>query len=90
MIFLQQAALFLDAAVVAVTLSRWLKLGAVLGYLLAGVVLGPATLGLVGQVTDRLHVAELGVVLLLFLIGLELQPVRLWSLRRQIVGLGGA
>ncbi|MBM3503216.1 MAG: glutathione-regulated potassium-efflux system protein KefB [Alphaproteobacteria bacterium] len=90
MLFLQNAAVFLGAAVVAVALSRWIGLGSVLGYLVAGMVIGPAIFGVVGRVDDILHVAELGIVLLLFLIGLELQPRRLWSLRRLVFGAGAA
>jgi len=84
-----QVALFLAATVVAVPLFRWLKLGAVLGYLAAGVVIGPAVLGLVTDVDAILHFAEFGVVLLLFAIGLELQPSRLWVMRRLVFGSGG-
>lgn len=87
---LGQAAIFLGAAVVAVPLSKRLGLGAVLGYLAAGVAIGPWGLGLVRNVDDTLHFAELGVVLLLFIIGLELQPSRLWALRKSVFGLGGA
>ncbi|NIR29526.1 MAG: hypothetical protein GWN84_09500 [Gammaproteobacteria bacterium] len=76
---LAQAAMFLGSAVVAVPVFRWLGLGAVLGYLAAGVAIGPWGLGLVRDVESILHLGELGVVLLLFVIGLELQPRRLWS-----------
>lgn len=84
------SAIFLAAAVVAVTLFRRLGLGTVLGYLAAGAFIGPTGLGLIHEVQGTLHVAELGVVLLLFLIGLELQPSRLWSMRAAVFGLGGA
>jgi glutathione-regulated potassium-efflux system ancillary protein KefC len=84
------AFVFLLAAVVAVPLFKRLGLGSVLGYLIAGLAIGPWGLALVRDVEDVLHFAELGVVLLLFLIGLELNPRRLWSLRRPIFGLGGA
>ena len=90
MSLLAESAIFLAAAVIAVPLSRRLRLGAVLGYLAAGVIIGPWGLGLVTQVDNILHFAELGVVLLLFIIGLELQPSRLWVLRRSVFGLGGA
>ncbi len=90
MSLLAEAAIFLAAAVVAVPLSRRLGLGAVLGYLAAGVAIGPWCLGLVGKVDSVMHFAELGVVLLLFIIGLELQPSRLWVLRRSVFGLGSA
>jgi monovalent cation:proton antiporter-2 (CPA2) family protein len=83
-------ALFLAAAVLFVPLFRRLGLGAVLGYLAAGAVIGPSGLGLIGQVEEVLHFSEFGVVLLMFLIGLELQPSRLWTLRRMVFGLGGA
>ncbi|UXY13956.1 monovalent cation:proton antiporter-2 (CPA2) family protein [Chitiniphilus purpureus] len=85
-----QITLFLCAAVVMVPLFRRAGLGAILGYLCAGVLIGPWGLGLVTQVERILHFSELGVVLLLFVIGLELQPSRLWVLRRSVFGLGGA
>jgi len=75
---------------VAVPIAKKLGLGAVLGYLLAGIVIGPWGLGLINEVEDILHFSEFGVVLLLFLIGLELDPKRLWSLRRHIFGWGSA
>ena len=87
---LSLAALFLGAAVIAVPISKYLGLGSVLGYLAAGIVLGPWGLNLFHQVDDLLHIAEFGVVLLLFIIGLELQPRRLWALRKSVFGLGGA
>ncbi|HEY7759657.1 MAG TPA: monovalent cation:proton antiporter-2 (CPA2) family protein [Burkholderiales bacterium] len=90
MSLLAESAIFLAAAVVAVPLFRRLKLGAVLGYLAAGVIIGPWGLRLVAEVDNILHFAELGVVLLLFIIGLELQPSRLWVLRKSVFGLGGA
>src|SRR5512134_244572 len=89
MSLLAESAIFLAAAVIAVPLSRRLRLGAVLGYLAAGVIIGPWGLGLVTEVDNILHFAELGVVLLLFVIGLELQPSRLWVLRKSVFGLGG-
>ena len=90
MSFLSQAALFLGAAVIAVPVSRWLGLGSVLGYLAAGAAIGPWGLGLVSDVNNILHFAEFGVVLLLFVIGLELHPARLWTMRRPVFGIGGA
>ncbi len=78
----------LAAGVVAVPLFKRLGLGSVLGYLAAGVVIGPFGLALFSDPEAILHVAELGVVMFLFLIGLEMQPSRLWSLRREIFGLG--
>ncbi|MFC7517449.1 glutathione-regulated potassium-efflux system protein KefC [Herbaspirillum sp. GCM10030257] len=84
------ALIYLAAAVVAVPIAKRFGLGAVLGYLMAGVAIGPWGLGLISGVEDILHFSEFGVVLLLFLIGLELEPRRLWSLRRSIFGWGGA
>jgi glutathione-regulated potassium-efflux system ancillary protein KefC/glutathione-regulated potassium-efflux system protein KefB len=83
-------AIFLLTAVVVVPLFRRLKLGSVLGYISAGILIGPWGLGLVPQSVPTQHAAELGVVLLLFLVGLELEPSRLWSLRRSVFGLGAA
>jgi len=89
--FFLQALTFLTAAVVSVPIAKRLGLGSVLGYLLAGVIIGPFVLGLVGEEgQDVLHFAEFGVVLMLFLIGLELEPARVWSLRAPILGLGGS
>ncbi|MDP4300632.1 glutathione-regulated potassium-efflux system protein KefC [Leptothrix discophora] len=81
---------FFAAAVVGVPLARALGLGAIIGYLIAGIAIGPSGLGLIGDPQTVLHVAEFGVVLMLFLVGLELEPRRLWSLRRPIFGWGGA
>lgn len=89
MSFLFDALVFLAAAVIAVPISKRLGLGSVLGYLAAGIAIGPSVLGLVSDVEAILHFAELGVVLLLFVIGLELHPERLWIMRRQVFGLGG-
>ncbi len=88
--WIQQAVLFLTAAVIAVPLFKRLGVGAVLGYLCAGMVIGPRVFGFISDVDSILHFAELGVVLLLFVIGLELQPSRLWALRRPVFGLGSA
>ena len=82
--------LYLAAAVIAVPISRALGLGTIIGYLVAGIVIGPSGLQLVNNVQDILHFSEFGVVLMLFLIGLELQPSRLWSMRRPIFGVGSA
>ncbi|MEM7122557.1 MAG: cation:proton antiporter, partial [Pseudomonadota bacterium] len=90
MSFLVIAAIFLAAAIVAVPLSKRVGFGSVLGYLVAGVVIGPSALGLVTNVDDILHFAEFGVVLLLFVIGLELQPSRLMTMRKAVFGMGGA
>ena len=80
--------IFLVAAVIAVPLFKRLGLGAVLGYLAAGVLIGPSVLGLFDEAEAIMHVAEFGVVLFLFLIGLELNVSRLWAMRRDILGLG--
>src|SRR3954468_14475798 len=80
----------LGAARVAVPLTRRFGLGSVLGYLLAGVVIGPSVLGLVSDVGQIANIASLGVVMLLFLIGLELRPKRLWVMRQAVFGLGTA
>ncbi|MDH5175237.1 MAG: monovalent cation:proton antiporter-2 (CPA2) family protein [Gammaproteobacteria bacterium] len=85
---LGHAVALLAAAVVAVPLFRKLGLGAVLGYLCAGLLIGPFGLGLFHEPQAILHVAELGIVLFLFLIGLEMRPTKLWALRRDIFGLG--
>jgi monovalent cation:proton antiporter-2 (CPA2) family protein len=86
-----QALLYLAAAVIAVPLAKRLGLGSVLGYLLAGIAIGPFGLGLVGEEgQDVMHFAEFGVVMMLFLVGLELQPRRLWEMRAPVLGLGGA
>ncbi|GAB4210850.1 MAG: monovalent cation:proton antiporter-2 (CPA2) family protein [Roseiflexaceae bacterium] len=88
--FLFQAFVYLAAAVVAVPVAKRLGLGSVLGYLLAGVVIGPFGLGLVGdEGQDVMHFAEFGVVMMLFVVGLELEPALLWRLRAPILGLGG-
>ncbi|MGB0439942.1 MAG: monovalent cation:proton antiporter-2 (CPA2) family protein, partial [Paracoccaceae bacterium] len=86
--FLFSASLYLVAAVIAVPIAARLGLGSVLGYLAAGIVVGPV-LGLVGDTTDLQHVAEFGVVMMLFLIGLELDPRTLWDMRHRLLGLGG-
>jgi glutathione-regulated potassium-efflux system ancillary protein KefC len=82
--------IYLSAAVIAVPLSKAVGLGSIIGYLAAGIAIGPWGLGLVTNVEDILHFAEFGVVLMLFLVGLELEPKRLWSLRRPIFGWGSA
>jgi glutathione-regulated potassium-efflux system ancillary protein KefC len=86
--FLQQALVYLAAGVIAVPIFKRIGLGSVLGYLAAGMVIGPWGFGLIGEAQTVLRFAELGVVLLLFLIGLELEPQRLWQLRRAIFGMG--
>ena len=86
---LEMAVIYLAAAIIAVPIAKRIGLGSVLGYLLAGILIGPFLLGLVGDQTDVMHFAEFGVVMMLFLVGLELQPSRLWKLRHSIIGLGG-
>ncbi|HAS8505423.1 TPA: potassium transporter [Vibrio vulnificus] len=87
-IFLQ-AFIYLIAAVIAVPLAKRFGLGSVLGYLIAGVVIGPIV-GLVGEETTTIqHFAEFGVVMMLFLVGLELEPKMLWAMRNRLLGLGG-
>ena len=88
--WLVNSVIYLSAAVIAVPLSKALGLGSIIGYLAAGIAIGPWGLGLVTNVDDILHFAEFGVVLMLFLVGLELEPKRLWSLRRPIFGWGSA
>lgn len=88
--FFFQALIYLSAAVISVPIAKRLGLGSVLGYLIAGIFIGPFGIGLVGEEgQDVLHFAEFGVVMMLFLIGLELQPSLLWRLRGSILGLGG-
>jgi glutathione-regulated potassium-efflux system protein KefB len=84
------AVVFLASAVVAVPLSKRLKLGAVLGYLIAGVIIGPQVLGLIRDEGTVLAFSELGVVFLLFVLGLELSPQRLWVMRKHLFGMGSA
>jgi CPA2 family monovalent cation:H+ antiporter-2 len=90
MSLLTSVAIFLGATLVAVPLFKKLKLGAILGYLIAGVVIGPSVFNLVSDPYTILHFAELGVVLLLFVIGLELEPATLWRMRNQIIFSGGS
>ncbi len=86
--WLSGSLVYLAAAVLAVPIARALGLGSIIGYLAAGIVIGPFGLALVGDAQDMLHFAEFGVVLMLFLVGLELEPQRLWALRRPIFGWG--
>ncbi|MEM9633900.1 MAG: monovalent cation:proton antiporter-2 (CPA2) family protein [Pseudomonadota bacterium] len=88
--FFAESIVFLAATVVAVPIAKRLGLGSVVGYLAAGAAIGPHGLQLLGSGEDVLHVAELGVVLLLFVIGLELDPQKLWRMKRDIFGLGTA
>ncbi|MCB1571978.1 MAG: cation:proton antiporter, partial [Xanthomonadales bacterium] len=86
--FIQYAVVLLLAAVIAVPLAKRSRLGAVLGYLAAGALIGPSALNLVGNAEEIAHISELGVVLMLFVIGLELSPQRLWVMRRLVFGFG--
>ncbi|MCK5731489.1 MAG: cation:proton antiporter, partial [Tenericutes bacterium] len=89
--FFQQALVYLAAAVISVPIAKRLGLGSVLGYLLAGIIIGPFVLHFIGEEgQDLMHFAEFGVVMMLFLIGLELKPSLLWKMRIPILGLGGA
>ena len=86
--FMQYALVLLLAAVIAVPLAKRSRLGAVLGYLVAGALIGPSMLNLVSNAEEIAHISELGVVLMLFVIGLELSPQRLWVMRRFVFGYG--
>jgi len=88
--FLTEAFVFLAAAVVSVLIANRIGLGSVLGYLVAGALIGPFGLGFVGDPQSVMHAAEFGVVIMLFLIGLELEPALLWRMRTAILGLGGS
>lgn len=87
--FLVLATVFLIAGVIAVPLASRLGLGSVLGYLIAGVVISPVLAGLGVDVIAIQHFAEFGVVMMLFLVGLELEPKMLWGMRTRLLGLGG-
>ena len=84
-----EALIYLLAALVAVPLAKRLGLGSVIGYLIAGGVIGPYALNLAGSAADVMHFAEFGVVMMLFVVGLELRPALLWQMRHPILGLGG-
>jgi monovalent cation:proton antiporter-2 (CPA2) family protein len=86
----EQALVFIASAMVLVPLFQKLRFGSVLGYLIAGTLIGPYGLGLISDAESVIHFAELGVVFLLFVIGLEIQPQKLWGMRRELFGLGGA
>ncbi len=86
--YLTDIIILLAAAVIAVPLTRFARLGTVPGFIIAGVVVGPSALGLIDNQAEIGHLAELGVVLLLFVIGVELKPARLWLMRRMVFGLG--
>jgi monovalent cation:proton antiporter-2 (CPA2) family protein len=87
--FTRQALVFIGSAILLVPIFQKLRFGSVLGYLIAGVLVGPFGLKLIPSSESVMHFAELGVVFLLFLIGLEIQPTKLWSMRRHLLGLGG-
>src|SRR5690606_22728788 len=85
------AIVFLTGAIICVPIAKKLGLSSVLGYLLAGILIGPYILGFVGdEGQDILHFAEFGVVMMLFLIGLEIEPKHFWQMRKTIIGMGGA
>ena len=87
--FLTQALIYLLAAVICVPVAKKLGMGSVLGYLIAGMLIGPFVLGFIGKEgEDIMHFAEFGVVMMLFLIGLELEPSQFWNMRKSIVGMG--
>ncbi len=87
--YIEQALVFIGAAIVLVPIFKYLGFGSVLGYLIAGIIVGPYGLKLINDSESVMHLAELGVVLLLFMIGLEIQPFKLWSMRKHLFGLGG-
>src|SRR5210317_1876354 len=88
--YLYDIVILVLAAVVLVPLFQAIGLGAVPGFLVAGILVGPGGFGLIDKVTEIVHLAEIGVVLLLFVIGIELKPSRLWLMRRHVFGLGSA
>ncbi|EOZ97162.1 Glutathione-regulated potassium-efflux system protein KefC [Indibacter alkaliphilus LW1] len=86
----QNALIYLGTAIVFVPISKKLGIGSVLGYLIGGILVGPFALGLIGKEGhDVMHTAEFGVVMMLFVIGLELNPAQFWKMRTRILGLGG-
>ncbi|MBM9513393.1 monovalent cation:proton antiporter-2 (CPA2) family protein [Desulfogranum marinum] len=87
--FLLQLFIFLAAAAIAVPIAKKLGLGSVLGYLIAGIIIGPFGLSLIADIEEVMHFTEFGVVMMLFLVGLELKPSLLWQMRTPIVGMGG-
>lgn len=87
--YIQQTLVFIGSAILLVPIFKYLGFGSVLGYLIAGIVVGPYGLKFIGDAESVMHFAEIGVVLLLFMIGLEIQPFKLWSMRKHLLGLGG-
>jgi monovalent cation:proton antiporter-2 (CPA2) family protein len=87
--YIQQTLVFIGSAIVLVPIFKHLGFGSVLGYLIAGIVVGPHGLKFIADAESVMHFAEIGVVLLLFMIGLEIQPFKLWSMRKHLLGLGG-
>ena len=87
--FLLQLFIFLAASAIAVPIAKRLGLGSVLGYLIAGMIIGPFGISLIGDVEVVMHLTEFGVVMMLFLVGLELRPSMLWQMRTPILGMGG-
>ena len=88
--YLQDILILLAAAIITVPLFQRFRLGSVLGYLVAGAIVGPWGFGFIDEIREIRHIAEFGVVFLLFLIGIELKPARLWAMRRMVFGLGSA
>ncbi len=88
--FLLQLFIFLTAAAIAVPLAKKCGLGSVLGYLIAGIIIGPFCLSLIGDIEEVMHFTEFGVVMMLFLVGLELKPSLLWKMKTPILGMGGS
>ena len=87
--FLSQALVYITAAVICVPVAKRLGMGSVLGYLIAGIAIGPTGFGFIGKEgQDIMHFAEFGVVMMLFLVGLELEPAHFWKMRQRIIGLG--
>ena len=87
--FFLQAIVYLAAAVICVPIAKKIGLSSILGYLFSGIIIGPFVLGFIGsEGQDLMHFAEFGVVMMLFLIGLELDPYKFWKMRRFILGMG--
>ncbi|MEZ4845587.1 MAG: monovalent cation:proton antiporter-2 (CPA2) family protein [Bdellovibrionota bacterium] len=87
--YILQTLVFIGSAIILVPIFKYLGFGSVLGYLIAGIVVGPFGLKLINDAEHVMHFAEIGVVILLFMIGLEIQPFKLWSMRKHLLGLGG-